>query len=200
MPSMRAIRDFVGVFRSVSITRVSFGKIGAHPAGSGSVRNGDNAGSATGSAGDDGWTAASSDAARITNGTRVCEHLQKPLRECLLVHTVFLGVLLPGGHSEPRWTGSRAVPAVPMICLVITGCATTLANVARSNGVRTFPKVIPIGPRILVGLKRVLAGARETERILAPERTCRFSCERLLKHDQAASDFFVSFSRGASRE
>ena len=105
-----------------------------------------------------------------------------------------------------------------------------LANVARVKRLGTFPKVIPTGPWILGGLKRVLAGTpkldrsgvrknmaaspyetlllfrsragkdargclgsnrdepmldqtrprrrRGTERILAPERTCRFSLTR----------------------
>src|SRR4030095_17212058 len=68
---------------------------------------------------------------------------QKPLRECLLVHTVFWGCLLPGGHSKAHWTGSRAVPPAPIICLVITGCATIFANVARANGVGRIPRGIP---------------------------------------------------------
>ena len=61
-------------------------------------------------------------------------------------------------------------------CLVMTGCATSWRNVARVNRVGTFPKVIPTGPWILGGLKRVLAGTRKR----SEKEHADFPCETLL--------------------
>src|SRR6185503_4713227 len=55
----------------------------------------------------------------------------------------------------------------------------TAGDIPASNP-RTFPQVIPAGPWILDGLKRVLAGAPKRERSLRPEETCRFSLARVI--------------------